>query len=95
MTDHAGEQEMELEALQAILMDDLEEYEGMLPPGWTGHGQTYKVQIRPTEELEGGGDDDELGLELLFARERGALRGFEASRPSREQPADGGSGLLA
>jgi hypothetical protein len=44
MTDYAGEQEMELEALEAILMDDLSEYEGMLPPGWTTHGQTYKVR---------------------------------------------------
>ncbi|KAI8463800.1 MAG: ubiquitin-conjugating enzyme/RWD-like protein [Monoraphidium minutum] len=69
MTDHAGEQEMELEALAAILMDDLEEYEGMLPPGWSGHGATYKVQIRPTEDVAGdeGGGDEELALELLFA----------------------------
>lgn len=28
MTDHEGEQAMELEALEAILMDDMEEYEG-------------------------------------------------------------------
>lgn len=33
MTDHAGEQEMELEALEAILMDDMEEYEGERPDG--------------------------------------------------------------
>jgi len=65
---------MELEALEAILMDDLEEYEGMLPPDWTSHGQTYKVHIRPTDDgtgEEGAAGDDELGLELLFARECG------------------------
>lgn len=67
---------MELEALEAILMDDLEEYEGMLPPGWSSHGSTYKVRIRPTDDGSGGGDGDgeeELALELLFARAPGWL----------------------
>jgi hypothetical protein len=76
MTDHASEQAMELEALEAILMDDLEEYEGMLPPGWSSHGSTYKVRIRPTDDGSGGGDGDgeeELALELLFARAPGWL----------------------
>lgn len=43
---------MELEALEAILMDDLQPYSGMLPDGWATVGQTYKVVIDPTEEGE-------------------------------------------
>jgi hypothetical protein len=73
MTDHASEQAMEIEALQAILMDDLEEYEGMLPPGWSTHAPTYKITVRPADDDGGGGGggggDDEMALDLLFARE--------------------------
>jgi hypothetical protein len=50
MTDYAGEQAMELEALEAILMDDLQEYDGNLPPDWTKHAPTYIISIRPTDE---------------------------------------------
>lgn len=62
--DYASEQEMELEALQAILMDDLIEYEGNLPSGWVTTGTTYKVIIAPEDE-----EDSEYPLkaELLFA----------------------------
>lgn len=34
-------------------MDDLQVYSGMLPDKWPAVGETYKVQIDPTEE----GDD--------------------------------------
>jgi hypothetical protein len=64
--DHAGEQEMELEALQAIFMDDLIVYEGNLPGGWVATGSTYKVVIDPAEE---GDEEPEYPVkaELLFA----------------------------
>lgn len=64
--DYAGEQEMEVEALQAILMDDLVEYEGNLPGGWVATGSTYKVVIDPAEE---GDEEPEYPVkaELLFA----------------------------
>ena len=64
--DYAGEQEMELEALQAIFMDELIEYEGNLPSGWVATGNTYKVVIDPAEE---GDEEPEYPVkaELLFA----------------------------
>jgi hypothetical protein len=47
MTDHEGEQAMELEALEAIFPDQLEEWEGNTPDGWPAHGKTWAVTIRP------------------------------------------------
>ncbi len=68
MTDYAGEQAMELEALEAILMDDLQIFDGTLPDGWNAVGETYKVQIDPTEEgEEPPPSEDEKLMELLFA----------------------------
>lgn len=58
---------MELEALQAILMDDLVEYEGNLPSGWVAAGKTYKVIIAPDEEDGADSGDYPLKAELLFA----------------------------
>ncbi|CAD7699871.1 unnamed protein product [Ostreobium quekettii] len=54
---------MELEALQAILMDDLQEYEGMVPDGWGSH-QVYRVTIDPLEEGEEG--ESNVKLEFIF-----------------------------
>ncbi|GLC39006.1 hypothetical protein PLESTB_001772200 [Pleodorina starrii] len=65
--DYSGEQEMELEALEAILMDDLIEYEGNLPSGWVAAGKTYKVIIAPDEEDGADSGDYPLKAELLFA----------------------------
>ncbi|EFJ40072.1 hypothetical protein VOLCADRAFT_100206 [Volvox carteri f. nagariensis] len=65
--DYQGEQEMELEALQAILMDDLIEYEGNLPSGWVAAGKTYKVVIAPDEDEDGDSGEYPLKAELLFA----------------------------
>lgn len=64
--DYAAEQAMEMEALEAILMDDLIEYEGTLPDGWVATGLTYKVVIDPAED---GEDESEypVQMELLFA----------------------------
>ena len=68
MADYEGEQAMELEALEAILMDDIEEYDGNTPPNWTKHGKTYIITIRPADEDgEEGAGDSELEMELLFA----------------------------
>jgi hypothetical protein len=68
MTDYVSEQAMELEALEAILMDDLQIYSGMLPDSWNTAGETYKVLIDPTEEGdEPTPQEDEKLAELLFA----------------------------
>lgn len=48
----------------------------MLPPDWSSHGTTYKVRIRPVDDGSGDAEaanDEELALELLFARECGAI----------------------
>lgn len=68
MTDYVGEQAMELEALEAIFMDDLQIFDGMLPESWAAVGESYKLTIDPTDE----GDDppppeEEKLAELIFA----------------------------
>ncbi|KAG2497690.1 hypothetical protein HYH03_004427 [Edaphochlamys debaryana] len=65
--DYQGEQDMELEALQAILMDDLIEYEGNLPSGWVAAGSTYKVIVAPEDEDGASAGGYPLKAELLFA----------------------------
>ncbi|KAG2422333.1 hypothetical protein HYH02_015451 [Chlamydomonas schloesseri] len=65
--DYQGEQDMELEALEAILMDDLIEYDGNLPSGWVAAGKSYKVIIAPEDEEGGDSGDYPLKAELLFA----------------------------
>jgi len=69
-----------MEALHAILMDDIEEHEGSHPPGWetAAAGRTsWRVAIRPTAG-DGGDEDaqadaaaadaaDGLELDLVFA----------------------------
>ncbi|KAG2436662.1 hypothetical protein HXX76_006190 [Chlamydomonas incerta] len=65
--DYQSEQDMELEALEAILMDDLIEYEGNLPSGWVAAGKSYKVIIAPEDEDGGESGDYPLKAELLFA----------------------------
>lgn len=69
MTDHESEQQMELEALEAIFMDDLREYTGSTPSGWVATGKTYIMDILPFEEGEEveGTSDEELKMELLWA----------------------------
>jgi hypothetical protein len=49
--DYASEQEMELEALQAIFPDDLEEYEGNVPADWPAHGKVWAININPSAEV--------------------------------------------
>ncbi|GMH45904.1 hypothetical protein BSKO_13867 [Bryopsis sp. KO-2023] len=62
--DYQSEQEMEIEALQAILMDDIQEYGGSTPSGW-GPNTMYKVVMTPLEDGEEQ-QDDTLRLEFLF-----------------------------
>jgi hypothetical protein len=67
--DYEGEQAMELEALEAIFPDDLEEFDGNLPDGWTKHGKTWSIAINPSAEI--GAEDEEaepeLQMQLVFA----------------------------
>ena len=68
MTDYAAEQAMEIEALEAILMDDLEKWEGTNPDSWAAVGEAYKVLINPTEEGDEPPEpEDEKLAELIFA----------------------------
>lgn len=68
MTDYSSEQAMEIEALEAILMDDLEIFSGTQPDGWSAVGETYKVLIDPTEEGDEPPPPEEEKLaELIFA----------------------------
>lgn len=53
--DYEGEQAMELEALEAIFPDDLEEFEGNVPDGWTKHGKVYSIDINPAAEVAAAG----------------------------------------
>ncbi|CAG9462619.1 unnamed protein product [Pedinophyceae sp. YPF-701] len=64
--DHAEEQAMEIEALQAILMDDLSEYDGRRPDGWPEEAQMWTTVVTP---LEDGRDRDEAPalLQIVFA----------------------------
>lgn len=58
---------MELEALEAILMDDLQVFDGTNPDGWKAVGETYKVVIDGREDGDGDEDSAEKLMELLFA----------------------------
>jgi hypothetical protein len=64
--DYESEQAMEMEALESILMDDLQPYEGTTPAGWGDAKQVYKANIRPPEDIEDE-DDMQPAMELLFA----------------------------
>lgn len=46
--DYESEQAMELEALEAIFADQLEEFEGNTPEGWSKHGKTWAITILPS-----------------------------------------------
>jgi hypothetical protein len=66
--DHASEQQMEVEALEAIFADELEEYTGISTgPEWPAVGKTYKLEITPREEGEDDDGEDPLEMELIFA----------------------------
>ncbi len=74
MTDHASEQAMELEALEAILMDDLILFDGTNPDGWKAvDGKTFKVLIDPREEGEEPDDDTDEKLMVSWDQETALL----------------------
>lgn len=51
--DYAMEQEMEVEALQSILMDDLHALvPGKVPAGWAPEGQVWRVEVSPQDAEE-------------------------------------------
>eukprot|EP00877_Chromochloris_zofingiensis_P014495 jgi/Chrzof1/929/Cz01g34050.t1 len=64
--DYESEQAMEMEALEAILMDDMEEYEGTLPEGWNSDTKAYRISIKPADDDQSTAGD-ELEMDLLFA----------------------------
>lgn len=63
--DYQAEQEMEMEALQSILMDDLQELLDDRPEGWPLSSTAYRIAINPEEAHSGG--ENEYRLELVFA----------------------------
>jgi hypothetical protein len=65
MTDHAAEQEMELEALEAILMDEISPLVGEPPSDWPSDSTCYRIVIRNDEEVAEG--VYEKKMDLLFA----------------------------
>lgn len=66
--DYESEQQMEIEALEAIFMDDLQIYNGTLPDGWNATGNSYKMVIDPTEEGEEPAENhEEMIMELIWA----------------------------
>ncbi|GAQ88437.1 hypothetical protein KFL_004280070 [Klebsormidium nitens] len=67
MTDYAAEQEMEIEALEAILMEDLTELEDGAAGGLETDGRCWQIDIKPQ-----GDDEEELTempvrIKLVFA----------------------------
>eukprot|EP01025_Chloroclados_australasicus_P035172 TRINITY_DN35891_c0_g1_i1.p1 TRINITY_DN35891_c0_g1~~TRINITY_DN35891_c0_g1_i1.p1 ORF type:complete len:265 (-),score=53.33 TRINITY_DN35891_c0_g1_i1:469-1263(-) len=62
--DFLAEQADEIEALEAILEDDLREYDGNTPAGWEHAGKVYIVPIIP--EVKNGAEIS-LKMELIFA----------------------------
>lgn len=66
MTDHEAEQEMEIEALQAILMDDMEE----IPSSESGLGTTarcFQIRVSPMDDDEDEPTDIPVRLAVIFA----------------------------
>jgi len=67
MTDYAGEQEMELEALEAILMDDMKEVDGSGPDGCNTEARCFSITIAPKDEDEEEPTDIPIRMTLAFA----------------------------
>jgi hypothetical protein len=66
MTDHEQEQEMEIEALRAICMDDMQE----IPSGESGLGTSarcFQITVSPMEDDEEEPTDIPVRLALIFA----------------------------
>lgn len=65
--DYAGEQAMEIEALQAILMDDFREYTGTTPDNWNDGGPVYCIQLTGVEEGAEVTQENDLRIEFIFS----------------------------
>ncbi|KAK9804167.1 hypothetical protein WJX73_007930 [Symbiochloris irregularis] len=66
--DYAAEQEMELEALEAILMEDLQPLQGSRPESWPADVQCHQVGISARDDGETStSDTPPLELEFVFA----------------------------
>lgn len=66
MTDFHGEQEMEIEALQAILMDDIEEIESD-SSGLGTSNRCFQITISPMDDDEDEPTDIPVRLAVIFA----------------------------
>ncbi|KAL3139079.1 hypothetical protein ABBQ32_005875 [Trebouxia sp. C0010 RCD-2024] len=66
--DYSAEQEMEIEALQSILMDDFAELDGPSPSGWSDSVKCYRIGL-PTGEAEAMQQSgaSSMQFDLLFA----------------------------
>lgn len=66
--DYQAEQEMEIEALESILMDDFAELDGPSPSGWSDHMKCYRIGL-PTGEAESLQETgaSKMQFDLLFA----------------------------
>lgn len=66
--DYKAEQEMEVEALESILMDDFAEVDGPSPSGWSDSVKCYRIGL-PTGEAESAPESgvSNMQFDLLFA----------------------------
>lgn len=66
--DYSAEQDMEIEALQSILMDDFAELDGPSPSGWSDSVKCYRIGL-PTGEAEAMQQSgaSSMQFDLLFA----------------------------
>lgn len=65
--DYVGEQEMEMEALEAILMDDMKEVDGSGPDGCNTEARCFSITIAPKDEDEEEPTDIPIRLSFAFA----------------------------
>lgn len=66
--DYSDEQQLELEALEAIFADELQLQPEPPAGAWPAVGNTFKIVVTPQEDGEGGLEGaDELEMELLWA----------------------------
>lgn len=66
MTDHEGEQEMEIEALQAILMDDMQEVTSA-ECGLVTDARCFQIRVSPMDDDEDEPTDIPVRLAVNFA----------------------------
>lgn len=54
--------------MEAIFADQLEEFDGNTPEGWSKHGKTWAITILPSAEAEEESDEEpELQMQLVWA----------------------------